>query len=201
MANESNEWPCFLTRRLISVIPILSRYWDINHLSTDLSTELQYLIRDQLTCPPPSATRRCRISVCRLWESGNTERWHWPRRRPGRNWACERGIKPPNSTEVPTKPVKIRIRRMMMRRWRIVYVGDDYSADTDKENDFGGLSDGRIDESSEIKDNFEQFPFCVSSPGALKLDILAQSSSRLEFQFSILFFTIRTVVLIFLFSV
>ena len=54
---------------------------------------------------------------------------------------------------------------------------------------------------TEIKDNFEQFPFCISSPGALKLDILARSSSRLEFQFSILFFTIRTAVLIFLFSV
>ena len=55
--------------------------------------------------------------------------------------------------------------------------------------------------SSEIKDYFEQFPFCISSPGALKLDILARSSSQLEFQFSILFFTIRTAVLIFLFSV
>ena len=54
---------------------------------------------------------------------------------------------------------------------------------------------------SEIKDNFEQFPFCFSSPGALELDILARSSSRLEFQFSIMFFTIRTAVLIFLFSV
>ena len=56
-------------------------------------------------------------------------------------------------------------------------------------------------ESSEIKDNFEQLPFCISSPGALKLDILARSSSQLEFQFSILFFTIRTAVLIFLFSI
>ena len=35
----------------------------------------------------------------------------------------------------------------------------------------------------------------------LKLDILARTSSRLEFQFSILFFTIRRAVLIFLFSV
>ena len=56
-------------------------------------------------------------------------------------------------------------------------------------------------DASEIKDNFEQLPFCIFSPGALKLEILAQSSSQLEFQISILFFTIRTAVLIFLFSV